>query len=252
VKEDIENIELSIAKIVTTKGTQTRVATDEDTIAEYAEAMQAGAEFPPVVVFHDGTIFYAADGFHRILSACRIGRKTITAEVHKGSRQDALIYALGANRANGLRRKNEDKRKCVEIALREFEGWSDHKIAEVCGVSQPFVLKVRPQVITVITCPTPSQPTTQEEPPKRLGKDGKQYPATKSWTAPEITPAPVDKPNVIPINQLPRPCIGQMHCDNAIRQLEKIDSRDTELADALRRIIAWATKKLIEMEESVA
>jgi hypothetical protein len=47
------------------------------------------------------------------------------------------------------------------------------------------------QVVTNTTCPNPSQQTKKDDkPPKRTGKDGKQYPAKKSWTAPEITPKP--------------------------------------------------------------
>ena len=45
--------------------TQARVALDSTQVAEYAEAMRDGDKFPPIVVFHDGSDYWLADGFHR-------------------------------------------------------------------------------------------------------------------------------------------------------------------------------------------
>lgn len=42
------------------------------------------------------------------------------------------------------------QRRAVEVALRELGGMSDPQIAAVCAVTQPFVLKVRTQGITII------------------------------------------------------------------------------------------------------
>ncbi len=38
-------------------------------VAEYAEAMQAGAQFPPITIFNDGEINWLADGYHRAEAA---------------------------------------------------------------------------------------------------------------------------------------------------------------------------------------
>lgn len=164
---------IKIEDIKTGAGTQTRAMINEQVVGEYAEAMEDGAVFPPVIVFHDGTDFWMADGFHRIMAATRNGFTDIEGDIKKGTRQDALVYALGANVTNGLRRTNADKCHCVQIALREFPDWSDRRIAEACGVSHPFVLKLRPQVVTITT----STPTT------RVGRDGKEYPASNPTAA---------------------------------------------------------------------
>ena len=173
-------LKLKIDSIQTEAGTQTRVKINEDAVTEYAEAMENGAEFPPVTVFHDGTDYWMADGFHRIMAASRNGFVDIEAEVRKGTKRDALIYALGANTANGLRRTNDDKRRCVQIALKEFPDWSDRRIAEVCGVGNRFVGTVRNEL-----CPGHSSP----EPTKRIGRDGKSRSMptpreSRGWTAP--------------------------------------------------------------------
>ena len=47
-------------------GTQPRASIDFDTVFDYMDAMTDGADFPPVVVFYDGTHYWLADGFHRV------------------------------------------------------------------------------------------------------------------------------------------------------------------------------------------
>lgn len=240
--------QIPIADIHTESGTQTRVMINEETVSEYAEAMEGGAEFPPVVVFHDGTDYYMADGFHRIMAASRNGFVDIAADVHKGTKQDALIYALGANVANGLRRNNQDKRRCVEIALKEFPDWSDRKIADICGVNNSFVGIMRKELCTV---------DSSQQPTKRIGIDGKARsmptkPTRDGWIAPEVrgntpataAPVPEAKPKSQQIET--RPCVGMMHAENAIRQLEKISNIDTEYEDALKHVATWAVNKLEE------
>src|SRR3954462_9709856 len=93
---------LKLSDVVTTAGTQIRARINEDTVDEYAVAMlDAENKFPPVVVFHDGNQFILADGFHRMLAASRNGFKDIEADINKGTKSDALKFALSANAAHG-------------------------------------------------------------------------------------------------------------------------------------------------------
>lgn len=125
--------------------TQSRVSVNEATVAEYAEALRDGVELPPVVVFYDGADFWLADGFHRYHAYRQEGRASIPADVREGTNREAILYALGANQAHGLRRTNEDKRKAVSLMLAdpEWAAWSDRNIAKHCGVSVPFVGAIR-------------------------------------------------------------------------------------------------------------
>src|SRR5688500_13986666 len=94
---------VALHSIRTDAGTQVRAAINEDVVAEYADLMAGGVAFPPVVIFHDGSAAYLADGFHRVLAARRIGAASIVADVRAGTTTDALWYALGANNTNGQR-----------------------------------------------------------------------------------------------------------------------------------------------------
>lgn len=153
--------------------TQSRVSLNEATVAEYADCLD---ELPPVVVFFDGADNWLADGFHRMHAYRKAGKASVPADIRPGTQRDARLYSFGANRAHGLRVTNADKRKAVGAMLAdaEWSQWSDRKIAEACGVSQPFVSGMRkpPEVITVIT-PSPKKEAdkvvtvTTPKPPKR-------------------------------------------------------------------------------------
>jgi uncharacterized ParB-like nuclease family protein len=136
---------LNLNSIIIDKGTQSRAAISEDTVSDYAEAMQAGDQFPPVVAFFDGVEYYLADGFHRLHAAKRLHKASIQADVRTGTLRDAILYSLGANRDHGLRRSNADKRKCVQTLLEDFE-WGElsvNEMARICGVSPQLVTAVK-------------------------------------------------------------------------------------------------------------
>ena len=158
---------LSLNLIDIQGGTQTRVATNDDAIESYAADMAEGAEFPPIMVFYDGSNYWLADGFHRYLAAKRNEATSIEAEVEPGSRSDALKHALGANATNGVYRNNADKRNVASIALREWPDLSNAYLADVCKVSAELVRTVRGELTSTGEIAQPEHVT---------GRDGKEYP----------------------------------------------------------------------------
>ena len=139
---------LSLDKIRIDGGTQSRAKIDQDVVVEYATAMQEGAKFPPVVVFHDGAEYFLADGFHRYFAAKKAGSPGIKCDVKEGTLRDAILYSFGANHDHGLRRTTADKRKAVIAMLSdiEWQEWSDREIARQCQVSHPFVAAIRKEL----------------------------------------------------------------------------------------------------------
>ncbi|MDN7451333.1 ParB N-terminal domain-containing protein [Burkholderia multivorans] len=73
---------------------QTRAEINVSTVEEYKEALQGGAKFPPVVTFFDGIYYYLADGWHRYEAYVAARVEEIPADVYKGTRRDAQLYAL--------------------------------------------------------------------------------------------------------------------------------------------------------------
>jgi hypothetical protein len=80
-----------------------------------------------------------------------VGYADISAEIRTGTLRDAILFACGANSTHGERRSNRDKRKsvCTLLEDAEWSHWSDRRIADVCGVSHPFVSEVRQSLVTV-------------------------------------------------------------------------------------------------------
>ena len=98
---------------------QSREKLDQEVIKEYAEAIVRGDQFPPIVVFSDGISSWVADGFHRVEATKKAGLGVIKAEIRSGGKRDAVFYAIGANASHGLRRTNADKRRAVELLLKD-------------------------------------------------------------------------------------------------------------------------------------
>jgi hypothetical protein len=121
-----------------------------------------------------------ADGFHRVRAHELAGRTEIEVEVRKGDRRAALLFAAGANATHGARRTNQDKRRAVMALLADPE-WakkSPEWVAEQCGVSRPFVYRVRDEQGVTVT------PSATVE-----GRDGKTYPGRKRKPKRKANPA---------------------------------------------------------------
>lgn len=138
---------ISIASIKLDESTQSRAGIDKAAVAEYREAIKAGNELPPIVVFRvKGTeVFYMADGWHRLQAHIDEEFKLIDAEIRVGGQRDAMLYAVGANAEHGLRRTSADKRRAVELLMgdAEWSKWSDREIAKRCVVSHTLASEVR-------------------------------------------------------------------------------------------------------------
>jgi hypothetical protein len=128
---------------------QARVQLNNDTVVEYADAMERKENLPPIVCYHDGSTYWLADGFHRYHAARKRSEKWIDAQVIKGSRDDARWHAAGANTAHGLKRSPADKRRAVRLALELRPNLSDRAIAQHCGVAVMTVGAVRREASSV-------------------------------------------------------------------------------------------------------
>ena len=206
-------------------GLQTRCALDERTVADYAEAMADGAEFPPVVVFSMPTgrkHFWLADGFHRVEAALRNGQDELWCDIRKGGFVDALRYALSCNAKHGKRVTNEDKQNALRMAWESRAQLfgadpSAALLAQTCGVhrntAQQFISEVMPAVAPAPVRPSrPKQPAqnVQVEPPTRqvVGTDGKVRAMPVRPAAPAVAPVRPSMPtrpaklgHVVPVDR---------------------------------------------------
>jgi hypothetical protein len=156
---------LKISDIVIDRSIQPRAnGLDEDHVLDLVAAYDRGEPVPPPVVWNIGGVWKASQGYHRLEAQIRRGVVSLECEVRTGTEIDCAIDALTSNREHlGLKRTNADKRRAVDRLLELCPGWTDRRIAEKAGVSDPFVAERRSLVLTVST----------SEPQKRVGKDGR-------------------------------------------------------------------------------
>ncbi len=167
-------------------GTQVRESMNATTVQNYVDALEEGAEFPPVVAFYDGEVCWLADGFHRVIAHEKAGLVDVLAEVRDGTREDAVIFAAGANRKHGLPMSAGDRRQAVMAILKTKSGagMSARDIADRVGVSHNTVIKIRESMSTG---------QTDQLPERTVGKDGKSRPARMA------------KPAAPPVEETPPP-----------------------------------------------
>jgi len=193
---------------------QPRDHLNTDIVQRYMEDMGLGAEFPPLTVFHDGSVYWLADGFHRHYAAQGLGLAEFHCDVLEGSLRDAVLYSCGANAAHGYARSNADKRRAVTRLLEdeEWRQWSDREIARQCRVDGKFVGKLRDEMYPV-TADIRSEPRTYRN--KHGGvsamntggiNEGRDRTPSSSWSPtdvsdkssePDWTPAYLDKNSYI-------------------------------------------------------
>ena len=151
---------INVAQLQCERDLQTREKLDDATIKEYAEAMDRGDVFPPIVVFEKTekgektpATFTIADGQHRFEAAKLIGIESMDCDIKEGAADDALLFALKSNCAHGLRRTNRDKRRAAWLAWVRSPEMSERTIASLVGVTHPFVAKVKREYLYGLNTP---------------------------------------------------------------------------------------------------
>ena len=136
---------LNILNIRTDGGTQPRLELDQDMVKDYAEKMRDGTVFPPIIVFHDGSEYWLADGFHRYFATKSNALTTIEAEVKQGTLREAMLFAWSANNRHGKPPKPEDIRAIIRKMFEdeEWSKWSNVQIAKQLDVSVSTVQRLR-------------------------------------------------------------------------------------------------------------
>lgn len=147
-KPQVETIAIDL--ISQDSSTQQRISRNQETVAEYAEAMADGADFPPIKVISEGDKYWLYDGYHT-LEAALINKATeIKALIEPGTLREAILKSVGVNSEHGLRRSDKDKRKAVTTLLTdsEWSQWSNCEVARKARVSESLVRKVKKELGT--------------------------------------------------------------------------------------------------------
>lgn len=135
-------------------------AYDGDHVSTLADLF---TELPPIVV-HASTM-RVVDGVHRVLAARSLGLTMIQAVLFYGDETAAAVEAIRCNVAHGLPLTTSERLAAATKLLDQHAGWSDRRVASICGLSPKTVARQRRRA-------------TEEDPQlrERIGTDGRRRP----------------------------------------------------------------------------
>lgn len=138
---DSGKCEMRLSLIRVNGGTQSRAEIDWAYVGELIEALESQTLLPAIDVYFDGQEYWLADGFHRYEAHKKLNYPNIFANVHQGTRWNAVLHSVGSNATHGKRRTNADKNRAVKLMLTAPEAakMSNREIAKACKVSHQFV-----------------------------------------------------------------------------------------------------------------
>ncbi len=232
---------IDISAIRTDGGTQARLKLNKDVVKEYSEHMKDGDKFPPIIVFHDGSEYWLADGFHRYFASKSNGELEIECDVRKGTVDDALLYAFSANGRRGLSMSAEDNRNIITRMLKHpvWSKWSNGEIAKHVGVAKMTVGRVKASLEKEQGKPAPTKKKYKNKhgdessiETKNIGKEKakKEEPPPADHMVRELTDAltAVSQENALLKDKI---AVGQWDAS----EIEKIDAEEL-IADLREKI----------------
>lgn len=138
---------------------QPRAGIDMEWVRQLSEFRKEGSEFPPIKVFQtpEGRLI-GAEGHHRSLAMFKADEDQILCDVVDGTMEDAIVYAAGSNRSNGVKPMGpKDITKAIEMLLAIDDWWrkSTTIIAKHVGCSSNKVTKIRARISAETGKPLP-------------------------------------------------------------------------------------------------
>jgi hypothetical protein len=155
--------ELPIDDLILEPNLYLRDRLDDYTVERYADSWN---RLPPVTVYEVDGRWLLADGWHRHAAAVMLGRRTIKAEIIKGTMSEALDFVASVNLFHGLPLSRAERRRAVEVKLRLHADWSDRRLSEELGIGRELIGKIRRSLEESKQIPSAVS---------RVGSDGKTY-----------------------------------------------------------------------------
>ncbi len=182
--------ELNLSDIRIDGGTQARLELNQGKVKEYAEHLRDGEVFPPVIVYHDGSDYWLADGFHRYFANKANANKKIACDVRVGTLDDAILFSWSANKGRGLDMTPEDNRNILIKMLNHpvTSLWSISQIAKWVGVSKSTVSRVKSFISEEKTTEVKYTNKHGQESTMKVGNIGKAV--ERPTTKPDVSSAP--------------------------------------------------------------
>lgn len=137
---------------------------------------ELGGNWEPIDVLRTPEGYAVANGRHRAAAAANLGLSTISARIIElPADADYRIIGFGLSAKGNLPLSLDDRRAFANYLLLEYTDWSDRKIAEMAGLSQPTVAKIRGEL---------EASARIEQTETRVGRGGYKYAVTRQERRP--------------------------------------------------------------------
>lgn len=253
---------LAISNIRLDGGTQMRAGISDETVKMYAEHLTDGSEFPPVIVFYDGSDYWLADGFHRVSAYGMAGIDVVPADIRSGDKMDAVRFALKANATNGRPRTSDDMRRGYQViclndlckasdtkSVQQLLGCSSRWAQELTRAARQEEKQLRDGRITELA----DQGKSQREIAGEVGVDvatvnrsvakkntsEMQHPGPKRNTSEMEKPEPPTQPQPVKEEAPQSRGVGVRMAHEAIAVLKRIPLSDGLRQDAFEMVQDW-------------
>ena len=144
---------------------------------EHAQSLACRLDDCPPILVEKSTAM-VIDGAHRVLAAKLLDRETIPVRYFTGTHEEAFVEAVKANVSHGKPLTLAEREAAAKKVLEMHNDWSDRLVAQVCGLSDKTVGRLRK--------------TTAEIPQStaRIGRDGRHRPTDTRLLRNEIADRP--------------------------------------------------------------
>jgi hypothetical protein len=141
-----EPSEILLSDLVMSPGMQLRAAIEQQTVDDYATALEAGDEFPPIEAIRMCGRLIVVDGWHRYFAHLSCKLATIRVHILEGlGEAEAFYLAIVANRSHGHPRSAKDKRNVARSMLNNpaYACLSTRELQKLTGISHNLFATVR-------------------------------------------------------------------------------------------------------------
>lgn len=149
---------------------QVRTEIDHEQVEAYRQAMEGGAQFPPLRIIEQNGTRYLAEGFHRYHAYLSMGATAVPCLVSKGNEHDIVKLAIQGNSVHGLRLTRADRNRAVimllESAAEHKVKYTDKEIGDMLGgVPRPTIQRWRTawEQANDPQAPPPAQPDDEDD-----------------------------------------------------------------------------------------
>jgi hypothetical protein len=149
---------------------------------EHAQVLAGCLDDCPAILVERSSLTII-DGVHRVLAARMLGRSRIAVRFFEGSHEEAMFEAVRSNVTHGKPLSLAEREAAAKRILKMRSDLSNRLVAEVCGLSDKTVGKLRA-----------SAEITQSA--VRTGRDGRQRPSNPRLTREQIAHVIASDPKV--------------------------------------------------------